>query len=1733
MAFVLASLSALAVDRKPVQLRNETIITAPVQRQALRPQAPEPPVSGLFVLQFESIPGAATRVELTRMGVRLLRYIPEDAFLARLDRARLDAIRDFPGVRWVGEYRPDHKIAASLRTLLAAGQGTDISVAFSPAATPAEIRRARGLLSRVDREVPLPFGSLLRGHLQPGQLAALARSPAVLWIERAPRFRLVDEIASKIVGGGPYDPGEAGECLPDLGDFGGGDDDEDFSLTGSPRRLAPQGLPSPPHLTMTQRLGFDGTGVTVAVADSGLHNGDAESMHPDLAGRVTAFFHYGTLPDASDENGHGTHVTGIVAGNGATGETDETGNLYGLGVAPAARIVAQRLFDGLGRESLPPTFEIMTRDAVRAGAEIGSNSWGEDTSEALGTTGAYDNTAAEFDALVRDADFLAAGDQPYILEFSAGNSGPASQTILTPAVAKNVIATGASQNHRYRLFCLYEDGPDAMADFSSRGPTQDGRIKPDLVAPGTWIASLQSASASPDGGWWPISGNYQYQGGTSQAGPHVSGAAAVFVQYWRETHGGVTPSPALVKAALINSATDMADEAGTQPVPNFDEGWGRITLTNLIGTTRSLDAVDQSVALATGQTYERRVAVGDPRSPLVVTLTYTDVPALPAALPALVNDLDLEVESPTGVLYRGNAFDRGESIPFAFARDTLNNVEGVRLAVPEPGEYTIRVRAVRVAEDIHGNRAGEPVQDFALVTSAIPPLPGAAIVSLDRPAYRAPDLIQIRLIDFDLRGQPGVDLTVRSATEPAGEIVHLTPRGSIGVFTGAVAVATGPATSDGQLQVTHGDALEVAYADASPAQVVRATAVADLVPPVLGGPRVTTRLARLQTEWDSDEPTAVIIEFGPTPQLGQALTNLVADTTHVFSLPGASAGQPIYFRLRARDLAGNESVLDDQGAPFRAVPERAATVLLVNTSTGGGGLFELGSLDAYLAALENSGVDHEVWDILDQGKLPTLEDLKPYRVVVWRPDELAIPDGGLVRALRDYVAAGGGLFVSSIEILSRLDEGGFQAFRRNVLQVDDYTVDVGVNDVFGLENISLTSGLELSLDYTYYEFLVLFGVEPSDTFQPAATGDPILFEATSGEVVGVRFPRTGADAVGRVVFLSFPLDSVSADAEEPNTPGTFLRRILGFLAPGSVDEGTLQLDRESYPVPGRVTIELASAGLAGQTNVTVTYLSDRAPTPANLDLDATPVPGLFRGVLTLAATNSPAATGVLPAADGDRLEVRRAPSANHPAIAVAAYVDTSAPEISNVTSEPDYTEAIVRWETSEFTEALVEFGETGFLNRTAYRGSLSDIHELRLSGLLPDRDYVFAVTSRDAAGNATRDNRGGQLYRFRTLKPLSPPFFDNLDGDASRWSVVDESLDVETLSLFTRSAWTLGVPANELAQAGHTGTQAWGTNLRGEGNDLASSWLVSPAITLSGGNRATLRFWHTYDFLPRSDDLDIAQAGGIYVTTDNGAAWASLKDYSEFSDGWEPEEIDLTPYLGQVVRIAWAYVLISLDPVVHPGWLVDDISVTVESFVPSRLIIRHNLNQGLVGIRGPLNRIERGLLTEITNAPPGEYRFDFGDVPYYRTPASITNTLDPAGLLTVEGVYTLADLNTNGIADPWEQQYFGAVRPDSPGTLDEDGDGASDLAEFLSGTNPTNALSRLAVRIVPGTNAAELELRWESGPGRSARVLGSANAADWTPESGWLRTLEGPNVVRVPRPSGQGEGRFYRLELQP
>ena len=1696
--WLLFILSAQA-DPKLIRLRNETISTEPPVKAAaaVQRQAPDRAVSGLFLIQFNATVQSAWKDQLQLLRVELLRYVPDDAFIVRCDQANLDQVRALEFVRWVGDYRADHKIHRAVGDRAVRGLPGDapaISVLFSPGATPADMAAARLLLQSLALESHSRFGNVIRGKIAPARLQELARSPAVLWIEPAPQVKLYDEIAAKIVGGD------------------GG-----------------------PGATFTQSYGFDGSGVTVAVADSGLYEGDSGTMHPDLEGRVSAFLYYGGLTDAADEHSHGTHVTGIIAGNGATGEADETDALYGLGVAPGARIVAQRIFDGLGNYEPPPSSETLTRDAVRAGADIGSNSWGDDTQ------GRYDISAAEFDALVRDADALAPGDQPYILEFSAGNAGPGPQTIGSPAVAKNVIATGASENDRFDFF-IYAEGRDTMADFSSRGPCEDGRIKPDVVAPGTWIASLRSPLGDDENAWAPISDYYLYQGGTSQAGPQVSGAAAVFVQYYRFLYGGGTPSPALVKAALINSAHDMEEAEGdSQPTPNMDEGWGRVDLTQLLLSSRNYEFVDQTQLLRAGQTYERTVIISSSLEPLVITLAYTDVPGFPGAIPALVNDLDLELVAPDGKTYRGNQFRDGESVPGAPTPDNINNVEGIYLSDPLPGEYTLRVRASNVALDARRDTVAVD-QDFALAVSGDIPFPGTATVLFDRGAYTAPSLIRVKLIDADLAGQPSANVLVKSTTEKNGEVLTLRPSGASGVYTGTVATAKamGQATADGRLQIAHQDVIEAVYQDAS-SGTHKATAVADLLPPVIASVTATNQFGQMVVSWATDEPANSVVRFDSNPPLSLARTNFAVVIDHEVELTSLVAGRTYLYAAVSADAAGNTSTNDNGGLFYRFVAVPAATVLLVNAYLPDPESAFI-PVETYTGALDEVGVSYDVWNTAERGS-PTFGSLRSYQIVMWRINDSFNRGGDTITSsqqsvIQQYLSAGGAFFMSSMEILSRV---GAVPFRTNALHVQQFVVnanpfeqcancdeDFGVPSAEGLEGDPVTGGFQSDLDYSSYPDIEFIGLGPdfSDTFTSSTNAAPILFELSSGKPCGLKFPRTGQDSIGRVVFLSFPLDTIPDHAPAPNSRADLLRRVVQFLAPGLGGFGTIALDNSDYRIPGLVTVEVADSDLAGSVGAVAQFYSDSDGSRIPVTLRETVRPGLFRGSITLASANGPASPGKLRARNGDAIYAEYRDVSWNASLSATGHVDTLPPSISGVSAASDYEEAVISWETDELADALVQFGESRLdfpVNRVAYVSDLDLAHEVRLPSLVPDRTYYYQVVSRDAAGNTAVDDNHGNFYTFRTLRPRQLPYVDNLENDGADWSLFNGD--------DTQTVWELGPPDNGREAQAHSPRNAWGSSLRGDLLDTADTFLISPGIDLKGGNRATLRFWQSFDFSERTE-FDLLEFGEVIIITNILTAPVVLEQFYDISEGWEETEIDLTPYLGQVVFLVWHYQLLSFDLAPRPGWLVDDIAIETENVVLGTVQITNTLAQARFVLSGPVSRTGGGLNTIIGNAPPGEYGIVFGPVPFYQTPPARTQSLQIPATLVFFGDYTFEDSNHNGMSDAWEQQFFGSVSGARTRFTDTDADGFTDYAEFMAGTNPNAPDSKLALSVPLRLPDGTFRLEWPSVAGRIYRVQGSRDAVGWSVLSDWITAASTTTTFAVPGPS-VGAAYFFRVEVRP
>lgn len=425
--------------------------------------------------------------------------------------------------------------------------------------------------------------------------------------------------------------------------------------------------------------GLTGAGQIVAVMDSGLDTGNSATLHPALRARFLKGYGLGGRGSTvwSDPLGHGTHVSGSVLGDGSF-----------KGVAPGARLIMQSVLTPNGGIYFPNwDYTVPLNAAYLDGARVHTNSWGG----ALPPGSSYDSVAEDLDQVTfarRDLTVL----------FAAGNDG--SGGIETPGVAKNAITVGASESDRPDIDPVNADNPNEIAYFSSLGPTPDGRVKPDVVAPGTRIVSTGSTLVfGPN--------QYAIMSGTSMATPLTAGAATLVRQYYISKKAVARPSSALVKATLINGAEDMGYGWGSP-----EQGWGRVNLQNsLTPVGRTNWFRDEGVPLKTDglHGYEFSLSEG---AILKVTLTWTDYPGSPIAFDQLVNDLDLMVRDPDGNWYTGNCFINGNTVSgnldVCNVRDGTNNVENVYIQAPKTGKYQVFVQGWDVRSD------GQP---YALVVS--------------------------------------------------------------------------------------------------------------------------------------------------------------------------------------------------------------------------------------------------------------------------------------------------------------------------------------------------------------------------------------------------------------------------------------------------------------------------------------------------------------------------------------------------------------------------------------------------------------------------------------------------------------------------------------------------------------------------------------------------------------------------------------------------------------------------------------------------------------------------------------------------------------------------------------------------------------------------------------------------------------------------------------------------------
>ncbi|GAB4213461.1 MAG: hypothetical protein OHK0022_50660 [Roseiflexaceae bacterium] len=669
--------------------------------------------SGLRLVQLEGPVGAATPGRLRAAGLEPLAYVPDNAFVVRVAQGTRgpEALTD---LRWSGTLDPIHKLAPALDRQLTTGATLALRLRATPDRDGADLRAA--VLAAGGQ--PLNAGgALLRARVPAGAVAALAQRDDLLWIEPDVPLRLHNSEAREILG----------------------------------------------VQELREQTGLDGSGQIVAVTDTGL---DIQATvqtngNPDFpANRIARGYSRAEMDQScstldvsyepnnwSDRNGHGTHVAGSILGTGARSGGSQAG------MAPGAQLVVQSVSTG-GSSLNCLDFDTFMPLAYNAGARIQNMSFGG------GSAGDYDSFSQLIDEFAWD-------HKDHLIVVSAGNDGrdcePAGTSgcagdgvvdpgsVTPPATAKNVISVGASENNRppstagcasspqerkcWSYFGLFNEGlshaplgtdnisddPIGMAAFSSRGPTSDGRLKPEIVAPGTNIVSARSHHS--EAGYPALFGNdYAYDSGTSMSAPLVSGLAAL-VRQWLVQQGTSAPSAALVKALLMNGAADLSPgqygEGAQREVPaawpNNVQGWGRASILGATGWGDPAHRYWQNTTgLQTGAstTYGLTLSAGQA---VRITLAWTDPPASPLTNKTLVNDLDLELVGPGGdVIAKGNA---AASLP-STCRDGLlgfdrcNNVEGIELTAPATGNYTLRVRGFRILQG---------PQPFALVAGTPTP----------------------------------------------------------------------------------------------------------------------------------------------------------------------------------------------------------------------------------------------------------------------------------------------------------------------------------------------------------------------------------------------------------------------------------------------------------------------------------------------------------------------------------------------------------------------------------------------------------------------------------------------------------------------------------------------------------------------------------------------------------------------------------------------------------------------------------------------------------------------------------------------------------------------------------------------------------------------------------------------------------------------------------------------------
>lgn len=629
-----------------IRLKSREFVPVPgIEPDVQRQQQSAAPEARLHVLmQFWQIPADAELAELENAGVELLAYVPTNAWFASVPAGlNLQSSKALNNVRWIGTIQPDDRTAPNLRSggisqYALNNDGTvRLEVRFFADISNAEATQVLDKY-RATIEDKVPDFQRFTVRVDSQAIVSLAGEDAVQWITTAAPPKTT------------HNDGSRARTNVDI-------------VQAAPYNLS-------------------GNGVNLGEWDGG----QVDAAHPDFAGRLTV------VDAGAPINDHATHVAGTMAGDGSNSASQGGTSLQWRGMAPGAHIFSYYWDNHLADHN----GAINTHDI-----DLSQNSWGYTVSSSFGNCnlyGNYDYDAPDFDDIItglygkRISVIFAAGNErddgdcgmsatPPYLNYS--NVGP-------PATAKNIIAVGAANSN-----------DDSMTDFSSWGPVDDGRLKPEVVAPGCESTGEGFIRSTLPGGGY---GGPDWCG-TSMAAPAVSGIAGLLIEQYRAIVG-VDPLPSTLKAILVQTAVDLDD--GTSfynPGPDYVSGYGRVDAQSAADLIIAQELLEDQIGHNQTDLFTINVLTGTPE--LKVTLAWDDEPGAVNATTALVNNLDLILIEPDGsTTHRPwilNPASPGSNATRGI--DSINNLEQVQVINPAPGTWQVQVV---------GTNVPVPLQDYSL-----------------------------------------------------------------------------------------------------------------------------------------------------------------------------------------------------------------------------------------------------------------------------------------------------------------------------------------------------------------------------------------------------------------------------------------------------------------------------------------------------------------------------------------------------------------------------------------------------------------------------------------------------------------------------------------------------------------------------------------------------------------------------------------------------------------------------------------------------------------------------------------------------------------------------------------------------------------------------------------------------------------------------------------------------------